>query len=199
MLWAIADLVKHGSDFSGSLSLAAVMDEEMYAKGVEALIASGHRWDAAVIGEPTRLRIVTCHKGGVSFRIRCAGRAAHSSTPGLGVNAIYRMADILRLIKEEIAPSYVSHSHPLVGSPTISVGTIRGGRDVFTVADECVIEVNRRVLPGEDSGMVIAEIRAVLSKLSMAPGSNRKEDHIMSPGLGFSSWVPFSHKGLIRA
>ncbi len=165
MLWAVAALARGGSGLPGRLSLAAVMDEEGRSRGVEALIGSGTRWDAAVVGEPTQLRVITCHKGGVSFRIRCTGRAAHSSTPHLGVNAIDRMSDVLRCIRDEIAPRCASRRHPLLGSPTISVGTIRGGREVFTVADECVIEVNRRLLPGEDPAGEIAELRRLLAAL----------------------------------
>jgi acetylornithine deacetylase len=107
--------------------------------------------DAAVVAEPTELKIVVAHKGMVRWRCHTHGRAAHSSNPGLGDNAIYRMAravEILERYGREILPR--QGEHPLCGRPTLSVGTIVGGSGVNTVPDRCTIEIDHRLLPGDD-------------------------------------------------
>jgi acetylornithine deacetylase len=79
------------------------------------------------------------------------GRAAHSSKPELGVNAVYGMAKVLNVLEQyarDVAPQL--GSHPLVGRPSLSVGLIAGGISINTVPNCCTIQIDRRVLPGED-------------------------------------------------
>ncbi len=107
--------------------------------------------DAAIVAEPTNLQIVVAHKGMVRWRSHTRGRAAHSSQPELGENAVYRMARVVAAIERygrEVVRTLANH--PLCGQPTISVGTIRGGISVNTVPDRCTIEIDRRLAPGED-------------------------------------------------
>lgn len=107
--------------------------------------------DATIVAEPTRLNVVVAHKGAVRWRCRTTGVATHSSQPHLGDNAIYHMARVLHVLEQygrDIVPTL--GSHPLVGHPTLSVGLISGGISVNTVADRATIEIDRRVLPGED-------------------------------------------------
>lgn len=107
--------------------------------------------DGAVVAEPTRLKIVVAHKGMVRWRCHTHGRAAHSSNPAAGDNAIYRMARVVELLDRygrEILPQ--QGEHPLCGRPTLSVGTIAGGSGVNTVPDRCTIEIDHRLLPGDD-------------------------------------------------
>jgi acetylornithine deacetylase len=127
------------------------VDEEHTFTGVRKLVATGVRADVAVVAEPTRMNIVHAHKGVVRWKISALGRSCHSSTPEQGVNAIYRMGRLLVAI-ERFAERLrtTSPPHPLVGPPTISVGRIEGGVSVNTVPDRCRIEIDRRVIPGED-------------------------------------------------
>lgn len=106
--------------------------------------------DAGIIAEPTQLGVVVAHKGAVRWRAHTQGMAAHSSQPHLGDNAIYHMARVLAGL-EQYARDVVPHlaQHPLVGHPTLSVGLISGGISVNTVPDHCVIEIDRRVMPGD--------------------------------------------------
>ena len=109
------------------------------------------RPDVAIVGEPTELQIVVAHKGAVRWHCHTTGRAAHSSTPQLGQNAIYRMAQVLPLFERYQAEGTDSvAAHPLCGSATLNVGLIHGGMSVNTVPDRCSVAIDRRVLPGED-------------------------------------------------
>ncbi|MCA9219446.1 MAG: M20/M25/M40 family metallo-hydrolase, partial [Planctomycetales bacterium] len=95
--------------------------------------------------------VVVAHKGVVRWRCRTIGRAVHSSSPENGDNAIYRMGRVVaaleRYHREELRGR---EPHRLLGTPSLSVGLISGGASVNVVPDACVIEIDRRVLPGED-------------------------------------------------
>ena len=107
--------------------------------------------DVTIVAEPTLLNVVVAHKGAVRWRCNTSGVATHSSQPHLGDNAVYHMARVLQTLKhyaQEVVPHLGEHA--LVGRPTLSVGTITGGISVNTVPDRCTIEIDRRVLPGEN-------------------------------------------------
>ncbi len=107
--------------------------------------------DACIVAEPTSLDVVVAHKGVVRWRCHTLGRAAHSSRPEHGENAIFAMADVLRALQTyqaDVAPRL--GEHPLCGHPTLSVGVISGGLSVNTVPDRCTIEIDRRLLPAEN-------------------------------------------------
>lgn len=124
---------------------AGTCNEELGATGAIALMASGFRVDMAIVAEPTSLKIVYTHKGALRAIIETAGVAAHSSTPHLGVNAIYKMLPVIARLEKMTYPN----THPQLGAPTLSVGTITGGSQVNIVPASCRIEVDRRLLPGE--------------------------------------------------
>jgi acetylornithine deacetylase/succinyl-diaminopimelate desuccinylase-like protein len=141
--------------------------------------------DETIVAEPTRLNVVVAHKGAVRWRCRTGGRATHSSQPQLGDNALYHMARVLAALERYAAGVvHTLGSHPLVGSPTLSVGIISGGISVNTVPDECVIEIDRRVLPGENPQ---AAYRHAVDWLAanLPPGTpvTHDEPFLMSRGL----------------
>jgi acetylornithine deacetylase len=94
--------------------------------------------------------------------LRAWGRAAHGSRPDLGRNAVLEMARIVVLLETEYASALRCRVHPLLGTATINVGTIAGGRQPNIVPDECEIRVDRRTLPGETGAGVCRELRALL-------------------------------------
>ena len=150
MLAAFARLVRDKPPGAANVLLACTVDEEHTFLGVQQLVKDGYTADFAVVAEPTRLQVVDAHKGVVRWKVRTEGRACHSSRPDQGVNAIYRMGHVLPVIEAYADRLMKSASHPRLGPPTLSVGRIDGGVSVNTVPDGCVIEVDRRLLPGED-------------------------------------------------
>lgn len=145
--------------------LCAAVDEEVGATGADAFIASGIRADAAVVGEPTMLVPCLGHKGAVRFEIETTGKSCHSSKPHLGINAIMSMNRVLSGLAAMEA-TFHDRAHPLIGEPTLCVGTIHGGTQNNVVPDRCVIEIDRRTVPGEGPGTVFAEIDALLEDLA---------------------------------
>jgi acetylornithine deacetylase len=151
MLAAFARLVRDRPRGACHVVMACSVDEEHTFLGVQEMVKCGLKADFAVVAEPTSLRIVKAHKGVCRWLVTTPGRSCHSSTPELGVNAIYRMARVLAGIERYAAELRASRSDPLLGPPTLSVGRIEGGTSVNTVPDRCRIEVDRRLIPGDDA------------------------------------------------
>src|SRR5262249_5560332 len=103
---------------------AGLVDEENGQLGSRALVAKGFTADLAVVGEPAQLQVATAHKGDLWLQWETRGKAAHGSRPELGRNAVHEMARIVDLLQTTYASRLRRRSHPLLGSPTVSVGTI---------------------------------------------------------------------------
>ena len=163
MLAAFARLVRERPAGSAKVTLAFTVDEEHTFLGVQELVRSGVRADYAVVAEPTLLDIVRAHKGVVRWQVETPGRACHSSRPEQGVNAVYRMARLLRGVEEYAERLRNSPPDPLLGPPTLSVGRITGGVSPNTVPDSCRIEIDRRLIPGESPADAVADLDAFLA------------------------------------
>lgn len=156
---------------AASVIAAFTVDEESGFTGVRRLareLPAGIAF--AVVAEPTRLEVVVAHKGLVRWRVRTRGRSCHSARPADGVNAVYRMAPVLAALEEYAATLSTGRSHPLLGRPTLSVGVIRGGTSVNTVPGSCEIEIDRRLLPGEDPVSAVEHCRRFLE--ARLPGAD---------------------------
>jgi acetylornithine deacetylase len=141
-----------------------VVDEEYSFRGVVKLCAD-LKADAAIVAEPTEMRCVIASKGCLRWRIRTRGKAAHSSKPHLGVNAITAMSRVVLAIQED-HERLAAQTHPLLGPATCNVGVIHGGVQVNFVPDEAVIEIDRRLLPGEEVEDVLAHYQRLLDELA---------------------------------
>ena len=164
MMEAMASLHEEGLTPPCDILLCAAVDEEYSYRGVVKL-CEGLRADAAIVAEPTELRCVIATKGVLRWRIHVQGRAAHSSRPDLGINAIAHMARIV-LAFEDDAHRQQHRSHPLLGPATCNVGVIHGGVQVNFVPDSCAIEIDRRLLPGETVSEVLRHYQELLDDLS---------------------------------
>lgn len=149
MLAAFARLTREKPAGAANVIMACTVDEEFTFLGVQRL-AQSLRADFAVVAEPTQLKIVQAHKGVARWYVQTTGRACHASSPEKGINALYRMGRVLTAIEQYAGELQQSRRDPLLGSPTISVGIIVGGTSANTVPDRCRIEVDRRLIPGED-------------------------------------------------
>jgi acetylornithine deacetylase len=116
------------------------------------------RPDLAIVAEPTDLNVIVAHQGVVRWRCEAIGRAAHSSRPAEGVNAIYaisRVAQAIEAYQENLA---AGPEHPLCGRPAVSVTTIHGGVGVNTIPDHTTITIDRRISPGENPSDAYADV-----------------------------------------
>ncbi|TWU21937.1 M20 family metallopeptidase [Bythopirellula polymerisocia] len=105
----------------------------------------------AIVAEPTDLKVVKAHKGIVRWRCHTHGHAAHSSQPQRGKNAIYAMNEVITAIRQFDAEALSGRGADCIcGRPTVSVNTIQGGTGANVVPDHAVIEIDRRLMPGEE-------------------------------------------------
>jgi acetylornithine deacetylase len=165
MLIAVSRLAANPAGLQSNVVLLASADEEYLMRGAGAFARSGRRIDGAIVGEPTNLDVVIAHKGVLRWQLHVHGKAAHSSNPQFGTNAIYQMAELLNAIRPEYEQVIATHSHPLLGSATWSVGKIWGGTAVNIVPELCTVEIDRRLLPGEDAASGLAEFDEILAKV----------------------------------
>jgi succinyl-diaminopimelate desuccinylase len=136
-----------------------VADEERGGRwGTQALLEQGLiQGDACLVPEPTDLELCVAERGLMQARIHVAGRPGHGSRPRDGVSAIEHAAQLVLSLH---AADFGGDEHPLLGKPTANVGTIQGGTTFNTVAEACIIGIDRRLLPGATVESTQAEIEA---------------------------------------
>jgi len=146
-----------------------VCDEEVGSRlGTRYLLKQGLiRGDFGIVCEPTGNRIECAAKGVLHVEITTRGRMAHGGKPWAGVNAIAHMSGVIDALGQ-YGTKLAQRRHPLVGAPSVTIGTIQGGTVPNMVASDCRLVLDRRILPGEDSASAIAEIEALVAGLSRA-------------------------------
>jgi len=163
MVFAMKALKQSGVAFSKGIMFTGVIDEEVYFKGTQSLIKENLLQDCKLgfVSEPTSLKIVTRHKGGIEYIAETFGKYAHSGRAYQGENAILRMGKVLAALDAYNQALATRLDLPVLRFPTVNVGTIRGGTGVTLVPDRCQIEFDRQVLPGEQLEAVAREIETI--------------------------------------
>lgn len=162
MLEAMRMLAADRAAWSGTLLGVFVADEEIASEGAKFYAAGRPKIDAAVIGEPTSNATFSAHKGSLRPVVRVHGVAAHSGTPHLGENAIYRAGELLGLIAEHHEKVVRHRSHPLVGAASLTVTRINGGHADNVLPAICDLLLDRRMVPGEKEDEVKRELGDLL-------------------------------------
>ncbi len=163
MLVAFQTLLRDTSWQSrGKLLLVAAGGEERGGVGTQLLIERGITADAAVVGECTDLKPVIAHKGALRLEVITQGVLAHASEPEQGVNAIDAMAPLIMRLKR-LSRGIEKRVDPLCSHATLSVTTVRGGVALNVIPDECVISIDRRLLPSETEQAAWREIEEALT------------------------------------
>lgn len=165
MIMAAKVLASAKIHLKGDLVLVFTADEEVGGLGARELAARPDfaPAQAVVISEPSSNDIYVAEKGQLWLEITTYGKAAHGSMPHLGQNAIMMMVALLSKLQQLGVPY---EEHPLLGSFTRSVGTIRGGLRTNVVPDRCVITLDQRTLPGQDHHAVVAQVENLFADLS---------------------------------
>ncbi|QWA13814.1 M20 family metallopeptidase [Sodalis ligni] len=164
MLEAMRQMAAHRHKWSGTLMGVFVADEEAASEGAKFYVRNNPpAIDFAVIGEPTSNATFSAHKGSLRPWVRVEGVTAHSGTPDLGENAIFRAGQLLGLIEEQHHTEVKCRCHPLVGSASLTVTRIRGGHADNVLPGACDILLDRRMVPGEDEEVVKQELEHLLT------------------------------------
>jgi succinyl-diaminopimelate desuccinylase len=158
MMCALKDLA---SQDRVSVRFVCVPDEEseeLDERSTDTVVGRGLGGDFAITGEPTDLHIGVEAKGVLAMQIVVHGRAAHSSTPWLGDNAVLKAIDVFRAI--ESLP-FTRESSEMFDRPSINLGRIEGGDALNKVPARCAMAVDVRYLPGQDPGEILAQVRKI--------------------------------------
>lgn len=164
LLAAAAGLAEE--ELPGCLIVALTADEEHASLGMDALVRSGMRADAAVVCEPTSLSVMPAHKGFVWVDAHFRGKAAHGSRPELGVDAIEHAGRYLTRLGELRAELEALEPHPLLAHASFHAGTIEGGSAPSVYPSGCHLVLERRTLPGETPESVMNQFQRALKDLA---------------------------------
>ncbi len=162
-------LVDAGVHLRGRLLVTPVVGEEDGGTGTLAAIERGHVADAAVIMEPTRMRIATTHAGALNFRIRLKGLAAHACMRSEGVSAVDKLAPLLAALAALECQRTERYDNPLFDAYAIpfplSVGRVQAGDWPSSVPDWLQVEGRYGIAPGESLESARAEFEAAVAAL----------------------------------
>jgi acetylornithine deacetylase len=151
----------------GDVIVTAVVDEELASIGTEAIVG---RWnaDAAIVAEPTELRVCVAHKGFAALELETRGRAAHGSRPDLGVDAIAKMGKALVALEDLHCTLRAGDGHDLLGTGSVHASLIEGGQEFSSYPERCSVKAERRTIPGETPDAVQGELDDILASLTRA-------------------------------
>jgi acetylornithine deacetylase/succinyl-diaminopimelate desuccinylase family protein len=171
MIVAFEALAQRREILPGRVILMAVGGEERGGLGTRAEVANGLTAEAAIIGESTCLVPMLAHKGVLRLEVEVTGRAAHASNPEAGINAIAAMGPIL-LSLDDLAHTVRQRSDAITGKASLVVSTISGGVALNVIPANCVISIDRRVLPDETEADTTREIVEAVNRAFLAtPGA----------------------------
>jgi acetylornithine deacetylase len=146
----------------GDVIVAAVADEEVASVGTAAVLERIEA-DAAIVTEPTEMRLCLAHKGFAWLEVETRGVAAHGSRPDLGVDAVAHMGRILTGVLDLDERLRAGRAHLLLGTGTLHASLIEGGQELSTYPARCIVKLERRTLPGEDGPKALQEIEDVIA------------------------------------
>ncbi len=169
---AVKALAESGVRLKRDVTVESVIGEESGGVGTLATILRGYRPSAAIIAEPTSLKLLTAQSGCLMFRIRVTGKAAHGASRYMGVSAFEKFQPVMAALLSLEEKRRKMRTHPLfkgVWNPvTLSVGTVRAGNWDSTVPEELVAEGRYGVWPGEPLGDVKRQFELAVEKASSA-------------------------------
>ncbi len=167
MFWALHQYTQRESQ-PNNIAILFGMDEEYGMTGIRHFVKDhlptlGMKLRGVIVGEPTLCRPIYTHNGCMRVTIQTRGKAAHSSTPALGHSAISDMVRVVDLLESDYIAN-LSASHELTGKAQASINLIQGGIQINIIPDHCEIQMDRRMVPGENPHQVYREIDELLTE-----------------------------------
>lgn len=174
MVVAAQMLAREGCS-AGRLVLALVADEEDASIGTMAVIPKlvelGIRADVSIVGEPTWLDLAVAHRGFAVMRATLTGRAAHTSRPWDGIDAVAALGHVIMGVQQADAALRAAPAHALLDHASTTVSVVSAGSAPFTIAAAAEAIVEKRTLPGEPPELALTELEAVLDAVrAVSPG-----------------------------
>ena len=144
--------------------LVLTAGEENGCEGAKFLATRGNILGTAgaiVVGEPTGNYPIIGHKGALWLNGVTTGKTAHGSMPDQGVNAIYKMAHAVTQLQSF---DFNIPLHPVLGAPTLNVGTISGGININSVPDRATIQIDIRTIPQQSGAQICRQLQTCMGR-----------------------------------
>ncbi len=192
MLTAIERLASNGIPEHSCL-WAATVDEEYLFQGISKFVEEGPPLPVvgAVVGEPTKLDVVIRHKGRVWLEVAVYGRAAHSSHPEQGDNAIYHASSLIQAFAQYGEQLATETQDSAIGPATCAVTVVHGGDVINIIPDRCLLRLDRRILPGEEPADVLAKLEEIAQETAGDSFSCETKTVMLDPPLNLDVQIPF--------
>ncbi|MBL9053522.1 MAG: acetylornithine deacetylase [Tabrizicola sp.] len=181
-VWALVEAARRG--VRCPLQLALSYDEELGCTGAPPMIRTMQdlvpKGAIALIGEPSRMKVITGHKGGTGYDVHVKGFEVHSSLLPEGISAIMESARLIQWVNDKNAeimaippgPGAARFHPPFT---TLHVGRIQGGTADNITAADCRFSVEMRCVPGDDPEARAGEFKAAALQLDAALKARRPE------------------------
>ncbi|WEV68160.1 ArgE/DapE family deacylase [Bifidobacterium sp. ESL0769] len=168
MVFAMLNLKKHEDQMHGTVRFLVTAGEEVGMPGAEALEKQGYMKgvEALLVGEPSGYNIVYATKGELNLNIAMKGKAAHSSTPALGINAVENLLEFLDVISKRIKAAAAGKSNPDLGDTVYNIDVIRGGQQVNAIPESASAEINIRIIPEFSNKEILAILDDEVAKFN---------------------------------
>jgi len=152
-IYAAKAIIDSGVGLKGDLSIQSVIGEEDGGVGALATVLRGHTADAAVVMEPTELKVAPAHSGALAFTVKVPGRSAHACVREEGVSAIEKFIPLFNALRDLETERNMGIDDPLYaryGIPyPINIGTVHGGNWPGSVPESLVFQGRVGVVVGE--------------------------------------------------
>jgi acetylornithine deacetylase/succinyl-diaminopimelate desuccinylase-like protein len=153
----------------GAVTLVLSADEEDASAGTDAVVEALRERDglpdACIVGEPTWLDLAVAHRGFAVVEVELRGRAAHSSRPQDGVNAVAHLGRLLTAVEAYDAELAARTAHAVAGHGSLTATVASGGSAPFALAGSARAVIERRTVPGERATDALGEVQALIAGL----------------------------------
>lgn len=162
-------LIRTNQVFYHSLTLLYDIDEENKNLGLRTYLKHPGAFKLALIGEPTELNIAVGHKGVMAFRVTLTGKSVHAAQAAWGKNAVYA-ADVLIQEIQKLQEVLNRKNGTLLGTASITVTQIQGGKKVNMVPETCTVGIDRRLTDGDTREKCEKELEDILNTVKEKTG-----------------------------
>ena len=166
-LEALLTLRETGALKKGKVVITFVAGEcDKQGIGTQHIVRDGIKADAALVGEPTNLDVLTAHANPIQLKVTTHGKPAHQAKKEMGICAIQKMIKIINALDDSIITYTPDPDHSM--TPRLNVGWIQGGKFPSTTAPSCEIVVDIRAIPGMTVAGAITDLQNVIELVQKA-------------------------------
>ncbi|UQS81486.1 ArgE/DapE family deacylase [Bombilactobacillus folatiphilus] len=166
MVIAMIELKQNQTPFNGTIRLMATAGEEVGQQGAKVLFDQGYMQDVdtLLVGEPSGYLAPYASKGELDIHINSVGKAAHSSMPQFGNNAVEHLIDVLNQIKQAVNDLMADVHNDVLGDTVFNIDVIHGGSQDNAIPGSANAVLNIRTIPELTNQKILETIQSVIDQ-----------------------------------